>query len=224
MKTAKNILRVLTVVFSAGALLIFFMGFARFITADGSGTASGAVLAFGSDIKIAGESINLAKSSKILFTMLLTAFGTLFAGLSFKFKFPRFASVVCNLAAAIYMLVYRVKGAYSFVDTRPVEGLTGLELTPFVWVLVALLFLAAFCGAAFTLVADYVECKGKLTIPKRLARMFREYKSEIKKIVWPGPRSVVKNTVAVLIMCLVLGAFIWLLDFGLGRLIGLILS
>ena len=39
------------------------------------------------------------------------------------------------------------------------------------------------------------------------------------KIVWPGPRSVVKNTLIVLAVCLLVGAFIWLLDWGLGSLV-----
>ena len=66
--------------------------------------------------------------------------------------------------------------------------------------------------------------KDKPSIFSRIAAWFRSCKSEIKKIVWPGWKDVVKNTVIVLIMCLIIGVFIWLVDFGLGKLLTLILG
>lgn len=39
-----------------------------------------------------------------------------------------------------------------------------------------------------------------------------ETKAELKKIVWPTPKSTVNNTVAVLIFMLIVGVFIWCLD------------
>ncbi|MBE6809508.1 MAG: preprotein translocase subunit SecE [Ruminococcaceae bacterium] len=69
-----------------------------------------------------------------------------------------------------------------------------------------------------------MQSKGtKRTIAKRVIGFLKDYKSEIKKIVWPGLNDVVKNTLIVLVMCLIIGAFIWLLDLGLGKLIELIL-
>ena len=67
------------------------------------------------------------------------------------------------------------------------------------------------------------EEKTKVSLGGKIAKFFKDYKSEAKKIVWPGLNDVVKNTVIVLVMCLVVGAFIWLLDKGLAELIGLIL-
>ena len=81
---------------------------------------------------------------------------------------------------------------------------------------------------AYLLIDDYIEVKesngAKQTIIKRIIRFFRDYKSEIKKIVWPGWKDVAKNTVIVLIMCLIIGALIWIIDFGLGKLLELILG
>lgn len=57
---------------------------------------------------------------------------------------------------------------------------------------------------------------------RAIARFFRELKSECKKIVWPGFPSVVKNTIIVLVVCLVIGAGIWIVDFLLSQLLGLI--
>ena len=53
----------------------------------------------------------------------------------------------------------------------------------------------------------------------RITKYFRDTKSELKKVVWPSWQSVVKNTVIVLIMCLIVGVVIWVLDFGLSKLL-----
>ncbi len=57
---------------------------------------------------------------------------------------------------------------------------------------------------------------------RAITRFFRELKSECKKIVWPGLPAVVKNTVIVLVVCLVIGAGIWIIDFLLSQVLGLI--
>ncbi len=46
-----------------------------------------------------------------------------------------------------------------------------------------------------------------------IARYFRELRSELKKVVWPTPKQVLKNTLIVLACILVVGAFIWVFDF-----------
>ena len=47
---------------------------------------------------------------------------------------------------------------------------------------------------------------------RRIAKWFREMKSELKKVVWPTKKQVLQNTVVVLIAVLVVGAFIWIFD------------
>ncbi len=49
-----------------------------------------------------------------------------------------------------------------------------------------------------------------------IARYFRELKSELKKVVWPTPKQVVKNTLIVLACVIVIGAFIWVFDYVAG--------
>lgn len=229
MKATSSFLRILTLILSIGVLVLFFFNFAVFTTDTGKAAATGATLAFGTNIKLNGETVNLAKSAKLMFVMILSTIAAISAGLTFKFGKARYFQVGFSLGTAIYFLVYAVRGVSNpaaYIDKRPLENVTVIRITPVVPVIVALLFLSALCGIAYTLVSDYIECskKGTLTIPRRVVRFFREYKSEIKKIVWPGPKSVVKNTVVVLIMCLLVGAFVWLLDFGLGSLIDLILG
>ena len=43
-------------------------------------------------------------------------------------------------------------------------------------------------------------------------RYFRELKSELKKVVWPTPKQVLKNALIVVACVLVVGVFIWLFD------------
>ena len=46
----------------------------------------------------------------------------------------------------------------------------------------------------------------------KIAKYFRELKSELKKVVWPTPKQVLKNAVIVVAAVLVIGAFTWLFD------------
>ena len=46
----------------------------------------------------------------------------------------------------------------------------------------------------------------------RIARWFREMKSELKKVVWPSGKETMKNTGTVLLCSLIVGAFIWIFD------------
>ena len=48
---------------------------------------------------------------------------------------------------------------------------------------------------------------------KRIARYFRELKSELKKVVWSTPKQVAKNTLIVIACVIVVGVFIWVFDF-----------
>jgi preprotein translocase subunit SecE len=50
---------------------------------------------------------------------------------------------------------------------------------------------------------------------KSIGKFFREYKSEIKKISWPTAKDTTKNTLVTLAAILIVGVFIWILDFGL---------
>ena len=46
-----------------------------------------------------------------------------------------------------------------------------------------------------------------------IARYFRELRSELKKVTWPTPKQVLKNTLIVIVCVLIIGAFIWVFDF-----------
>ena len=53
---------------------------------------------------------------------------------------------------------------------------------------------------------------------------FREMKSELKKVVWPNKKTVLKNTGTVLLCSLVIGACIWIFDFAAVSVVDLILN
>ena len=49
-------------------------------------------------------------------------------------------------------------------------------------------------------------------VQKDRGRWFREMKSELKKVVWPSPQKVAKNTATVIVCTVAIGACIWIFD------------
>lgn len=231
MKTVNRICQILSVIFAVVSLVLFFTPFATIATKNGDATLVGAALGFGAKTELAGTEYNMAKSADILFCFWLTVIGALLSIFSFKSKKVRYFAPAVGIISGIYMLVIALRDVVYYVDARPLTtmvGVTGIKYEPSVLLTAIALLLFTVAATAYLLVDDYIEVaqsKGaKRTILKRIVAFFKDYKSEVKKIVWPGPRDVVKNTAIVLAMCLIVGAFIWLLDLGLGKLIQLILK
>lgn len=55
-----------------------------------------------------------------------------------------------------------------------------------------------------------VETKGA---EKNRRSFFKDFKAEIKKVIWPTPKQLVNNTVAVISIVLVTSALVFILDF-----------
>ena len=230
MTNLNKIFRILTVVFGLASVVLFFTNFVNITMGNVAKDFVGAQLAFGSEVDIEGTKYDMAKSADILLCFWLTVIAFAMSIFSFKSKKLRYAAPGFGIVTTIYMLVIRLAGPFKFVDVRPLSYSSITEMTYSIFVLLAVIALALFtiCGVAYLLIDDYLEVmasKGeKLTIPKRVVRFLRDYKSEYKKIVWPNYKEVIKNTVIVLIMCLLIGALIWIVDFGLGQLLNLILG
>lgn len=228
MKVLNKICRFAATAFGLASLVLFFMRFATVVSGENNVDLVGAQLAFGSKITVAGTEYTLAKSSDILFCLLLTALAFILSIFSFKNKKLRYTVPFIGAVSAVYMLVIALSNPYAFVDKRPLPDVSGITYSSFVLVTAIALFAFTVAAAAYLFIDDYLEVlasKGeKLTIARRVIRFFRDYRSEVKKIVWPGPKDVVKNTVIVLIMCALIGVFIWLVDYGLGQLLSLILG
>ncbi len=232
MKLVKNISGVLAILFSLAALVLFFMPFGEINFNGDVIVRSGTEFAFGSDYENGAEG---AQSSQLLFCLILTAFTVLFTILSFawkKAKNVRWAAIGFSAVDAVYMLVVACRHSNYFLDVRGLipSNLWNDNTTAYVnsapLMISIALFLALIASVALLLSADKLAVmaseKPTLTIPKKIIKYLRDYKGEVKKIVWPGPRAVVKNTLIVLAICLIVGLFIWTVDFGLGKLLDLI--
>ena len=228
MKTVNKICQILAIVFGLGSVILFFTNFATITTGGTDVSLVGAQLAFGSKIEVAGNEYDMARSAQILFCFWLTVIGTAISAFSFKSKGLRYTAPGFGIVSAVYMLVMYLSSEGKFVDYRPLPDVTKIAYEPLFLVAVIALFAFTIAAVAYLLIDDYLEVlasKGsKLTIPKRIVRYFKDYKSEIKKIVWPGWKDVAKNTFIVLAICLIIGAFIWVVDFGLAKLLELILG
>lgn len=68
------------------------------------------------------------------------------------------------------------------------------------------------------------KAEKKPNIFKRIARYFRDLRSEFKKIVWPSKKQVLNNTLVVIAVVVIVGAFIAGLDSVLTLLVNLMLN
>ena len=58
----------------------------------------------------------------------------------------------------------------------------------------------------------------------KIVKYFRDLKSEIKKVVWPSRKQVVNNTSIVLVLCVICGVVLAGIDFGLSKLVELLIG
>jgi preprotein translocase subunit SecE len=59
-----------------------------------------------------------------------------------------------------------------------------------------------------------VSEKKKLNLFQGIGHFFKELTVEIKKIIWPTPKTVFQNTGIVLLMIFIVGIFVFVLDSG----------
>jgi len=225
MKALNKIFQILSVVFGVGTLVLFFVPFANIVTNGTTVSPVAMQLAFGTKLEVGEQVYNLAISSHILFTFLLAVIAVLMSVFAFKSKGLRYGSSAVALITAVYLWVIALKKG--FVDVRPLEKVTSITHTSFVLILAIVALVFAACAIAYLFIDDYIEAKAskdKKTIMQKVVLFFRDNKSEVKKIVWPSLRDVVKNTITVIVMCLIIGALIWAIDFGLGQLLELIIG
>ena len=58
------------------------------------------------------------------------------------------------------------------------------------------------------------EAKTKKENNKNKKSFFKDFKAELKKVIWPTPKQLVNNTVAVVTVVLVTAAIVFVLDLG----------
>lgn len=234
MKSLTTIFKVLTFALAAATAIMFLF---EFVTIGDYYGLTGLEISFHSKQQVAGETITTYRSSWYLFAFILSIFTTICSVLNFNFKKKnkisgsKYSTAFFAFATAINLTVLYTAGSIQkYLDIRPLENISNSIITKEIFFLLAFVFsLAAFVFSLATMFAmDYVEVMesngARLTIAKRIKRFFKDYKSEIKKIVWPSRKTVTKNVLVVLAMCVFVGAFIWVLDFGLAELLGQILG
>ena len=59
---------------------------------------------------------------------------------------------------------------------------------------------------------------------KNFVRFFKEVRSELKKVIWPSRTQLRNNTFTVLACCFIVGAVIWVVDWGLTEVIKKVLT
>ena len=59
---------------------------------------------------------------------------------------------------------------------------------------------------------------------KKIVQFIKEVKNELKKVTWPGRKEVINSTIVVLIATAILTIFLYLVDVGLSRLVGIIIK
>lgn len=60
--------------------------------------------------------------------------------------------------------------------------------------------------------------KKKTSFFQKVGKFFREHRAELRKISWPTFKEVVRNTCITLFVILIIGAIIWLVDWGVSAL------
>ncbi len=220
--------KILALLLGLGALVLFFFPFVSFVIDSNAVDATGAQLAFGSTLL---GKYDLANSLYMLLTFFFAALATLTAGLAIGIKKSvpaRIVSFVSALVAGILMLVITLSKVTAFTDVRTspiayIGNLGKLAYSSMPLIITILLFACGIIGIIGWLVNDYLEVlasKGqKLTIWQKIKKFFREMWAEIKKIVWPSRSSIIRNCIIVLVICLLIGAFIWCIDWLLGMLV-----
>ncbi len=235
MKILRDFLGVFAVLVAVGVIASFcFLPVASVETHDANDkeatvTLTALELAFGSDVSdVLGaqeDTIITFRSGWYMISFLLAAMTVVFAVLGFKSMGSYGAAVITGLINSIILLVIAVSGPTTYADFGRLHA-HGADLTWVRFLLLGLSIGSIIATSAAALIKDRVLVAlsngTKLTIPQRVIRFFREYKSEIKKIVWPGPKNVVKNTLVVLAVCAVVLLIVWLVDLGMGELFNLV--
>ncbi len=65
---------------------------------------------------------------------------------------------------------------------------------------------------------------GELNFLQKGVQFFREVKIELKKVTWPTKKQTINSTVVIIIFVFIIAAFLGLVDFGLSKLVQVVLA
>ena len=235
MKSVSLASRVLAAALSVAVLVLMFFGIVHIACNQGTFELSATQLAFGSELTkdAAGNAlsspVDLSKSAWFFFDLVIMVLAVICAVAAFfKGNKAATASLVFGVVNGIMMILFLSTGSHpgAYVDFRPLTGRTEFWYNDTFIVLFVLSMAFVLFTAVSIFVTDFVAVResdgAKKILWKRFTSWLTEYKGEIKKITWPTFPVVVRNTIIVLILCAVVGLFIWAEDLGLGQLLKLI--
>jgi len=61
-------------------------------------------------------------------------------------------------------------------------------------------------------------------LAKKVSGFYQEFKTEMKKVTWPGRKETASSTVVVIITVMIIVLFLGLVDYGLGRIVYSVLN
>ena len=61
-------------------------------------------------------------------------------------------------------------------------------------------------------------------LPQKITGFYREFKTEMKKVTWPGRKETISSTAVVIVTVLVIVLFLGLVDYALGRIVYSVLN
>ena len=234
MKNLRFTARVLTVLGAFAALLFFFFPFVSYTFANGDTImATGAQISFGGSLKLpeTGEIYKSATSLYFTLTILIALLAVILAGAAFKYKGASVAAPAFSFLSLAMFLTFLSQDPRQHVDCRPFSAvdfephLDTVAFAQFFYISLFVMIFAVVMGVVTIFVNDAVEVREKNGERKfmlvRFGRWLLDYKSELKKIVWPTKEETIRNTLIVVAMCVVVGAIVWILDFGLVALLKL---
>jgi len=68
------------------------------------------------------------------------------------------------------------------------------------------------------------QVQKKPSVYKKFVKFVKEVRSELKKVIWPTRSQLISYTLTVIVICLLVGAVIWLFDALFGFLYALVFA
>jgi preprotein translocase subunit SecE len=59
---------------------------------------------------------------------------------------------------------------------------------------------------------------------EKITRYLKEVRAELKKVTWTGRKEITSGTIAVLMLCVIISLFLWVVDLGLSQLVRLFMG
>ena len=141
-----------------------------------------------------------------------------------------FILLVGGFLACLILFLTQIPGIFEHMQTMGFGGYIAAFFANFsteklVFIVAAVLLVLGLVMYIVGLVRNKnVEGEKKTIIPAKVSKYLRDTRGEYKKIVWPGFKTVLKNTGVVLAMCAVIAVIVILADTGLSALIKLLLG